>query len=153
MHSTPLVFRSSFFGWTNPENTVFIVMEIESWQGRIFINSTDDTGDYWKLSVVIDGPDIIAIGGTTADEAKVLLDNYKYVMGFLQKGPESLSPHFGFGERAGEEGRALWMTVDRKGVMMVENGVQRIFEELPSGLLQEINVAPPAPEQKLIIEG
>lgn len=152
MHSTPIVFRSSFFGWTNPENTLFVLMEVESWQARIFINTTDETGTYWKMSVVIDGPNIIAVGGTTAEEAKTLLESGKHTMAFLANGPETISPLFNFGERANEEGKALWMSIDRKGVMTVENGIQRLFEELPSGLLQEIHIAPPEPENKLILE-
>lgn len=152
MHSQPIIFRSSFFGWTNPENTIFILMEIESWQARLFVNTTDETGTYWKMSVVVDGPNVIAIGGTTSDEAKTLLENHKHVMSFLTKGPETISPHFSFGERANEEGKALWMGMERKGVMTIENGVQRLFEELPSGLLQEINLTAPEPENKLILE-
>ncbi len=155
MHSTPIVFRSSFFGWTNPENTLFILMELESWQARIFVNTTDETSTYWKMSVVIDGPNFIAIGGTTADEAKVLLESCKQTMSFLTQGPETISPHFGFGERANEDGKALWTTIDRKGVMMTENGTQRLFEELPSGLLKEITILPPpedGPTQSLIVE-
>jgi hypothetical protein len=153
MNSTPLVFRSSFFSWINPENSIFILMEMETSQARIFVNTLDieTSSEYWKLSVVIDGQQIVALGGTTADDAKILLDNYKHVLKFLQSGPESISPHLGFGEKTSEEGRALWMTIDRKGLLIVENGVQHIYEELPSGLLQEIRMAA-EPEQKLILE-
>lgn len=152
MHSTPIVFKSSFFGWVNPENTLFVLMEMESWQARVFVSTTDENGTYWKMSVVVDGPNIVAVGGTTADEAKALLESGKSTMEFLMKGPETISEHLAFGERSDEDGRALWMSMERKGVLTIENGIQRIFEELPSGLLQEIMLAPPEPEKKLILE-
>lgn len=155
----PLVFRSSFFGFVNKEETLFLLMEMESLIDRVFEKKTELMEDgntireYWELIIVIDVEKIYNPKNYSDEELSQILEMYKDAKVMLNSKPDVIDNEFKICEKISPEGKALWIVLEREGLMVVEKGIQRLYQKLPSGILQEISLTAPKPENKVILTG